>query len=346
LNSIDDLEEVMKAPPETHNVSMSSNADEPSANIERNISAVSMELTANPKKVFVVHGRHSRINDDFFSLLQALHLEPVGWSEAAVSVSGKVGPYFGEILSSTFSQAQAAVILLMPDDLVISKKPSHCENGEADEKTPFSQPGANVIFQAGLFFGHNPQRTVIIEIEQLTPFSKIHGGQILHLDNSFIQRQELAYRLRAAGCNVNTDGSDWLSVGNFQVLPAEEESTVSHNEEVQDSSPSNATMDIPDISGEALQLLIEAAQDQSCTLSIISSMSGLGIVTNGKIFGIGSNKISWDVWDAAIRDLLENGLIQDVGHEKESFLVTTKGYRLADSLSGKRGASNNKALKA
>ncbi len=335
LNSIDDLEEVMKTPPETHNVTMSGNADEPSANSGRNISAVSMELTTNPKKVFIVHGRHSRINDDFFSLLQALHLEPVGWSEAGVFAGGKGGPYFGEILSSTFSQAQAVIILLTPDDLVISKKPSHCEKGEGDEKTPFGQPGADVLFQAGLFFGQNPQRTVIIEIEQLTPFSKIYEGQALRLDNSFIQRQKIANRLRTAGCNVNTDGSDWLSVGNFQVLPAEEESTASQNEEVQDSSPSNTAMDIPDLSGEALQLLIEAAQDQSCTLSIISSMGGLGIVTNGKIFGIGSNKISWDTWHTAFHELLEHRLIQDADCQEERFLITHEGYRVADLLSGK-----------
>jgi hypothetical protein len=135
---------------------------------------------------------------------------------------------------------------------------------------------------------------------------------------------------------VNTDGSDWFSVGNFQVLPVEDESSVGHNEEMQNSSSSSTAMDTPNLSGEARQLLIEASQDQSCTLSIVSGINGLGIITNGKIFGIGSNTISWYTWDTAIRDLLDYGLIQDIDHGKESFLITPKGYHLADSLSWKK----------
>jgi predicted nucleotide-binding protein len=34
------------------------------------------------KKVFVVHGRDSRLRDDFFSFLRALNLQPIEWSEA------------------------------------------------------------------------------------------------------------------------------------------------------------------------------------------------------------------------------------------------------------------------
>ena len=36
----------------------------------------------DPKKVFVVHGRDSRLRDDFFSFLRALGLQTIEWSEA------------------------------------------------------------------------------------------------------------------------------------------------------------------------------------------------------------------------------------------------------------------------
>jgi len=180
------------------------------------------ELISDKKRVFVVHGRNSRLRSDFFTFLRALHLEPIEWTEA-ISSTGEASPYIGDVLSAAFSQAQAIVVLMTPDDLVILKKPFQSEDDELYEKTFYGQARPNVLFEAGLAFGHEPKRTVIVQVGKLKPFSDIHGRHIVRLDNSSERRQEVANRLRTAGCAVRTEGSDWLSVGAFLIQPEEDE---------------------------------------------------------------------------------------------------------------------------
>jgi hypothetical protein len=49
----------------------------------------------------------------------------------------------------------------------------------------------------------------------MKPFSDIGGRHVVHLANSPTSRQELATKLANAGCNVDTSGTDWLTVGRF-----------------------------------------------------------------------------------------------------------------------------------
>jgi hypothetical protein len=39
---------------------------------------------------------------------------------------------------------------------------------------------------------------------------------ILYLDNTAERRQIFAQKLSTAGCTIDTSGTDWLSVGNFE----------------------------------------------------------------------------------------------------------------------------------
>lgn len=182
------------------------------------------ELISDKKRVFVVHGRNSRLRSDFFTFLRTLHLEPIEWSEA-IAATGEASPYIGDVLSAAFSQAQAIVVLMTPDDSVVLKKPFQNDNDEPYEKMLFGQARPNVLFEAGLAFGHDPKRTVIVQVGKLKPFSDIHGRHIVRLDDSPERRQEVANRLRTAGCSVRTEGSDWLSVGNFLIRQEEEDET-------------------------------------------------------------------------------------------------------------------------
>jgi predicted nucleotide-binding protein len=168
------------------------------------------------KKVFIIHGRDSRLRDDFFSFLRALGLKPIEWSEA-LKLTGKATPYTGEAIESAFKNAQAIIVLLSPDDEV-RLSPELCKDKEDENEMKIMlQARPNVLFEAGMAFGTHPDRTLLIEIGQVKAFSDIAGRHIVRLSNSPNTRNEIAERLITAGCDVSKSGNDWLNRGNFDI---------------------------------------------------------------------------------------------------------------------------------
>lgn len=173
-------------------------------------------IKPDPRKVFVVHGRNGRLRDDFFNFLRAIKLEPIEWSEA-IKLTGTGTPYIGEILDNAFSESQAIIVLLTPDDEVKLKVEFINNDDPPYEKELTGQARPNVLFEAGMAFGKNPHKTILVAIGNIKSFSDIGGRHIIRLDNSSSQRQEVADRLKSAGCKVSLDGKDWHKVGNFIV---------------------------------------------------------------------------------------------------------------------------------
>ena len=168
----------------------------------------------NRKKVFVVHGRDEARRKSMFRLLRAMKLEPIQWSEA-VSATGKAAPYIGEVLDKAFLDAAAVVVLLTPDDQARLKSTLRKLKDPKYESTLTGQARANVLFEAGMAFGHHQESTVLVQVGDLRPFSDIGGRHVVNLDNTALTRRDLANRLQTAGCDVNLDGSDWLTEGDF-----------------------------------------------------------------------------------------------------------------------------------
>src|SRR6266545_2959342 len=138
----------------------------------------------NPRSVFVVHGRNLRARDALFSFLRSINLAPLEFVEA-IAATGRPSPYIGEILNAAFGRARAVVVLFTPDD------------------------------EARMAMGRDEDRTILVELGHTRPFSDIGGRHVLRLDDSSERRQELAQRLLAAGCDVNTTGTDWHKAGDF-----------------------------------------------------------------------------------------------------------------------------------
>ena len=63
--------------------------------------------------------------------------------------------------------------------------------------------------------GRDQDRTVLVELGTLRPFSDIAGRHTIRINNTSQRRQELAQRLRAAGCPVRLEGTDWHTAGDF-----------------------------------------------------------------------------------------------------------------------------------
>ncbi len=167
----------------------------------------------DPKTIFVVHGRNREARRGMFQFLRALKLNPLEWSEA-LEMTGEGSPYIGQVLDHAFAAAQAVVVLLTPDDIAYLRP----EYGAPDdpEREPKGQARPNVLFEAGMAFGRNPRRTILVELGDLRPFSDVGGRRAVRMDNSPEKRMELARRLGTAGCQVDTSGTDWLSEGDLR----------------------------------------------------------------------------------------------------------------------------------
>jgi len=168
--------------------------------------------TADPRRVFVIHGRNEPARAAFFTFLRALGLNPIEWSEA-IHATGQGSPYIGDVLDAAFASAQAVVVLQTPDDVAyLHQSLTYPGDPECDAQM---QPRPNVLFEAGMAFGRNPARTILVELGQVKSYSDIHGRHVVRLDGSVKKRQDLANRLRTAGCAVDTTGTDWHDAGDL-----------------------------------------------------------------------------------------------------------------------------------
>lgn len=174
------------------------------------------ERKKDPRSVFVVHGRNEVLRRELFTFLRSIGIVPIEWTKA-IKLAGSGSPHISDILNAAFDFAQAVIVLLTPDDEARLREDFHSGSEPNYEKYLTPQARPNVIFEAGMAFGRNAARTILVEIGELRPFSDIAGRHTVRLDNSTEKRQDLAMRLHAAGCKVNLDGTDWHTTGEFQV---------------------------------------------------------------------------------------------------------------------------------
>ena len=88
------------------------------------------------------------------------------------------------------------------------------------------------------------------------------------------------------------------------------------------------------LSEQARALLLEAARGNSSKgmILMVKSFSGLEIRANGKDFVGKGDSRSEAIWKGALQDLLGEELIEDVGGNGTVFVVTNRGYEVADEL--------------
>ncbi|MGA3135966.1 MAG: nucleotide-binding protein [Terracidiphilus sp.] len=165
------------------------------------------------KNVMVVYGRDQALRDDLFNFLRALKLNPIEWSEA-IKATGKASPYVGEILDAAFKMAQAVVVLLSPDEFV-QLRVELCSDGEDLAREQGFQPRANVLIEAGMALATKEERTLIVKVGNVKIPSDIQGRHVIEMDGSPEQRNELAQRLKTAGCEPETGNRDWYRIGKF-----------------------------------------------------------------------------------------------------------------------------------
>jgi len=169
---------------------------------------------STPNSVFVVHGRDNAAKAAMFAFLRAIGVKPIEWT-SAIGLSNKPAPYVGEILDAAFGRARAIVVLLTPDDLAHLRPDLLLPSDKPYERVLTGQARPNVLFEAGMAFATHPDRTVIVQLGNIREFSDIAGRHVVHMSNEYPRRQELATKLRNAGCDVDTTGADWVGAGDF-----------------------------------------------------------------------------------------------------------------------------------
>ena len=167
--------------------------------------------------VFVVHGRNDTARIAIFEFLRSIGLSPIEWHQATAA-TGKASPYIGEVVDAALEAAQAVVVLWTPDE-VVSLRPEYADGKDDPDIRPGLQSRPNVIFEAGLAIGRAPERVVLAELGRMRHFSDMLGRHTVRLGNSVASRQELAIRLRTAGCAVDLSGTDWHTTGDFSSPP-------------------------------------------------------------------------------------------------------------------------------
>ena len=163
------------------------------------------------RTVMVVHGRNIKLKNAVFDLVKAIGLIPIEW-EWAVKRTGKASPYVGEVLAAAFAHAQAIIVLMSGDDegRLLEK---FTERDDAEFETRLTpQARLNVVFEAGLAFGKDETRTILVEVGRLRPFSDIAGRHVVRFDGSEEKRRALVNRLEIAQCILDLRSDDYLSM--------------------------------------------------------------------------------------------------------------------------------------
>ena len=146
--------------------------------------------STDAREVFVVHGRNETARDAIFTFLRSIGLTPLEWAEA-VRHTGKPSPYIGEILDTAFSRAHAVVVFFTPDDEAKLRDSLQSDNDLPHETELTGQARPNVLFEAGMAMARSQDRTILVELGQLRPFSDVAGRHTIRLDNTSQRRQEL-----------------------------------------------------------------------------------------------------------------------------------------------------------
>lgn len=195
----------------------SAQAGEPGGVYDAAVTVSPKSTPPDSRAVFIVHGRNEAVRRSIFDFLRSIGLQPIEWS-AALAMTGTASPYIGDVLNAAFGAAAAVVVLLTPDEFAYLRDDLSYQ-GEPDSK-PRLQARPNVLFEAGMAFGTHPDKTILVEVGEIRPFSDVAGRHVLRLNNDIAARQKFAGRLRTAGCDVDTEGTDWHTAGDFSAPPA------------------------------------------------------------------------------------------------------------------------------
>jgi hypothetical protein len=175
-------------------------------------------------------------------------------------------------------------------------------------------------------FGRHQDETILVQLGTLKWFSDIAGRHVVRISNAVASRQDLANRLKAAGCSVDLSGTDWHSTGDFD--GAVRSLAQLHSVPL----AASARRRIHSLSQAAKELLLEASRDENGVVMRFRTASGFHVKTNGRDFVADRDPRAEALWREALSELLGQGMLEDRSGKGDVFGVTNSGYMEADDL--------------
>jgi hypothetical protein len=204
--------------------------------------------------------------------------------------------------------------------------------------TPENMRSPWLYFEAGTIAGKRVDAKVSAYLIGVTP-SQLEPGPLSQFQCTEASREGTWKLVRALNQSLEKDPhNEQVLEGNFgSRWPWLKKKIETALAEYDPDSPQSAieTEQLKpayNLSEDAEQLLLEAALDRRGVLLLLRTMRGLTVQTNGKQLCERQDARSEATWQAAVRELLSNGLLENRGHKGEVFGVTAEGYRLADEI--------------
>jgi len=195
-----------------------------------------------------------------------------------------------------------------------------------------------LFFEAGAIAGKNTDARVCSYLIGLGP-NQLSNGPLGQFQATIADKADTWNLVRDINKHLQSGAhNEMLLQNNFeqkwpllkQVLDAAvaEYKDVSVREVPASAAPREAYQ----LSEEAIQLLLAAASDPHGTVLAIRSMQGFHVQVGGKQLANSQDARAAATWQAAIRLLVQNRLLENRGSKGEVFAVTAEGYRVADEL--------------
>ncbi len=109
---------------------------------------------ANKPKVFVIHGRNERAVDEVENFLRSMGLSPLWFRDVRKEMGGTA--FIAKVVERGMEKAQGVLAIFTPDEFS-ALHPSLRKAGESSEKVERWQARPNVLFEAGLAYGRDPE---------------------------------------------------------------------------------------------------------------------------------------------------------------------------------------------
>lgn len=171
------------------------------------------------RNVFVVHGRDEQARQALFGFLETLGLRPLGW-ETLVEACGTASPYLRDVIMQGIGMAQAAVVLMTPDDTVSLHRDLHGPDEDSYETLPAMQARPNVILELGMALATYAERTVVLFAGKHRPMGDLGGLNYVRLTDGDECLDKIMRRLKTAGCELSPDGAEQRTTRWFNELAA------------------------------------------------------------------------------------------------------------------------------